>query len=117
MDFSRATVLCLGDVILDRFVYCGGNRISPEAPGSLRFKRPLQEAPVARVMRSNHTFSEEAVDVTHKVEVWVGMQLIARASIRTGPMANAMPTLRRNVASSIADKAELGLAGTVGVEA
>jgi hypothetical protein len=32
-------------------------------------------------------------------------------------MANAMPTLRRNVASSIADKAELGLAGTAGVEA
>src|SRR5580704_5635038 len=31
-DFSGATVLCLGDIILDRFAYCGIDRISPEAP-------------------------------------------------------------------------------------
>ena len=32
MDFSRATILCLGDVMLDRFAYCDTERISPEAP-------------------------------------------------------------------------------------
>ena len=32
MDFSSATILCLGDVMLDRFAYCESERISPEAP-------------------------------------------------------------------------------------
>ena len=32
MDFSGATVLTLGDIMLDRFAYCGLERISPEAP-------------------------------------------------------------------------------------
>src|SRR5579884_1878775 len=32
MDFSQATILCLGDVMLDQFAYCETERISPEAP-------------------------------------------------------------------------------------
>ena len=32
MDFSNATILCLGDVMLDQFAYCDTERISPEAP-------------------------------------------------------------------------------------
>jgi D-beta-D-heptose 7-phosphate kinase/D-beta-D-heptose 1-phosphate adenosyltransferase len=32
MDFSNATILCLGDVMLDRFAYCATERLSPEAP-------------------------------------------------------------------------------------
>src|SRR5258708_21382942 len=32
MDFSNATILCLGDLMLDRFAYCETERISPEAP-------------------------------------------------------------------------------------
>jgi D-beta-D-heptose 7-phosphate kinase / D-beta-D-heptose 1-phosphate adenosyltransferase len=32
LDFSGATVLTLGDIMLDRFAYCGLERISPEAP-------------------------------------------------------------------------------------
>ncbi|MGH7046428.1 MAG: D-glycero-beta-D-manno-heptose-7-phosphate kinase [Stellaceae bacterium] len=32
MDFSAARVLCLGDIMLDRFAYCETERISPEAP-------------------------------------------------------------------------------------
>jgi D-beta-D-heptose 7-phosphate kinase/D-beta-D-heptose 1-phosphate adenosyltransferase len=32
MDFSNATILCLGDIMLDRFAYCDTERISPEAP-------------------------------------------------------------------------------------
>ena len=32
MDFSHATILCLGDIMLDRFAYCDTERISPEAP-------------------------------------------------------------------------------------
>jgi D-beta-D-heptose 7-phosphate kinase / D-beta-D-heptose 1-phosphate adenosyltransferase len=32
MDFSRVRILCLGDIMLDRFAYCGIERISPEAP-------------------------------------------------------------------------------------
>jgi D-beta-D-heptose 7-phosphate kinase / D-beta-D-heptose 1-phosphate adenosyltransferase len=32
MDFSNVTILCLGDVMLDRFAYCDSERISPEAP-------------------------------------------------------------------------------------
>src|SRR5207248_4698797 len=32
MDFSNATILCLGDLMPDRFAYCDTERISPEAP-------------------------------------------------------------------------------------
>jgi D-beta-D-heptose 7-phosphate kinase/D-beta-D-heptose 1-phosphate adenosyltransferase len=32
MDFSKATILCLGDVMLDRFIYRETERLSPEAP-------------------------------------------------------------------------------------
>jgi D-beta-D-heptose 7-phosphate kinase / D-beta-D-heptose 1-phosphate adenosyltransferase len=32
MDFSGTRILCLGDIMLDRFAYCGIERISPEAP-------------------------------------------------------------------------------------
>src|ERR1043166_6010409 len=32
MDFSNATILCLGAIMLDRFAYCATERISPEAP-------------------------------------------------------------------------------------
>jgi len=32
MDFSHARILCLGDIMLDRFAYCAIDRISPEAP-------------------------------------------------------------------------------------
>jgi len=32
MDFSNIQVLCVGDVMLDRFVHCDMERISPEAP-------------------------------------------------------------------------------------
>jgi D-beta-D-heptose 7-phosphate kinase/D-beta-D-heptose 1-phosphate adenosyltransferase len=32
MDFSNARILCLGDIMLDRFAYCAIERISPEAP-------------------------------------------------------------------------------------
>jgi len=32
VDFSGTTILCLGDIMLDRFAYCGIERISPEAP-------------------------------------------------------------------------------------
>src|SRR5262249_17287038 len=32
MDFSKAKILCLGDLMLDRFAYCDIERISPEAP-------------------------------------------------------------------------------------
>ena len=32
MDFSGNTILCLGDIMLDRFAHCGIERISPEAP-------------------------------------------------------------------------------------
>ena len=32
MDFSKAKILCLGDIMLDKFAYCDTERISPEAP-------------------------------------------------------------------------------------
>ena len=32
MDFSKAKIFCLGDLMLDRFAYCDTERISPEAP-------------------------------------------------------------------------------------
>jgi D-beta-D-heptose 7-phosphate kinase/D-beta-D-heptose 1-phosphate adenosyltransferase len=32
MDFSAFTILCLGDIMLDRFGHCEAGRISPEAP-------------------------------------------------------------------------------------
>jgi D-beta-D-heptose 7-phosphate kinase/D-beta-D-heptose 1-phosphate adenosyltransferase len=32
MNFSQATILCFGDIMLDRFCYCESDRLSPEAP-------------------------------------------------------------------------------------
>ena len=32
MDFAAVTVLCVGDVMLDRYIHGEVNRISPEAP-------------------------------------------------------------------------------------
>ena len=32
MDFSKARILCLGDIMLDKYAYCDTERISPEAP-------------------------------------------------------------------------------------
>ncbi|MBV8890317.1 MAG: D-glycero-beta-D-manno-heptose-7-phosphate kinase [Alphaproteobacteria bacterium] len=32
MDFSGTKILCVGDIMLDRFAYCAAERISPEAP-------------------------------------------------------------------------------------
>ena len=42
MDFSHATILCLGDVMLDRFAYCDTERISPEAPVPVLLLRRTQ---------------------------------------------------------------------------
>ncbi len=42
MDFSGATILCLGDVMLDRFAYCDTERISPEAPVPVLLLRQTQ---------------------------------------------------------------------------
>jgi D-beta-D-heptose 7-phosphate kinase/D-beta-D-heptose 1-phosphate adenosyltransferase len=42
MDFSNATILCLGDVMLDRFAYCDTERISPEAPVPVLLLRRTQ---------------------------------------------------------------------------
>jgi D-beta-D-heptose 7-phosphate kinase/D-beta-D-heptose 1-phosphate adenosyltransferase len=42
MDFSNSTVLCIGDLMLDRFVHGDIERISPEAP-----------VPVLRLTRTN----------------------------------------------------------------
>jgi D-beta-D-heptose 7-phosphate kinase/D-beta-D-heptose 1-phosphate adenosyltransferase len=42
MDFSGATILCLGDVMLDRFAHCDTERISPEAPVPVLLLRRTQ---------------------------------------------------------------------------
>jgi D-beta-D-heptose 7-phosphate kinase/D-beta-D-heptose 1-phosphate adenosyltransferase len=42
MDFSRARILCLGDVMVDRFAYCDTERISPEAPVPVLLLRRTQ---------------------------------------------------------------------------
>jgi D-beta-D-heptose 7-phosphate kinase/D-beta-D-heptose 1-phosphate adenosyltransferase len=42
MDFSGATILCLGDLMLDRFAYCEAERISPEAPVPVLLLRRTQ---------------------------------------------------------------------------
>ena len=42
MDFSKATILCLGDVMLDRFAYCETERLSPEAPVPVLLLRRTQ---------------------------------------------------------------------------
>ena len=44
MDFSNATILCLGDVMLDRFAYCETERISPEAPVPVLLLQRTQSA-------------------------------------------------------------------------
>ena len=42
MDFSHTTILCLGDVMLDRFAYGDSERISPEAPVPVLLLRRTQ---------------------------------------------------------------------------
>ena len=40
LDFSKSTILCIGDVMLDRFIYGDVERVSPEAPVPImRIKR------------------------------------------------------------------------------
>ena len=45
MDFSGVSVLCLGDVMLDRFVHGDIDRISPEAPVPVLRLRETREMP------------------------------------------------------------------------
>lgn len=45
MDFSNITVLCVGDVMLDRFVYGEMERISPEAPVPVLLLKERREMP------------------------------------------------------------------------
>ncbi|NHO53051.1 D-glycero-beta-D-manno-heptose-7-phosphate kinase [Acetobacter estunensis] len=45
MDFSTLTVLCVGDVMLDRFLYGEMERISPEAPVPVLLLRDRREMP------------------------------------------------------------------------
>ncbi len=42
MDFSGTTILCLGDIMLDRFAYCETERISPEAPVPVLLLKRIQ---------------------------------------------------------------------------
>jgi D-beta-D-heptose 7-phosphate kinase/D-beta-D-heptose 1-phosphate adenosyltransferase len=42
MDFSNARILCVGDIMLDRFAYCETERISPEAPVPVLLLRRTQ---------------------------------------------------------------------------
>src|SRR5437763_16817512 len=42
MDFSKAKILCLGDIMLDQFAYCATERISPEAPVPLLLLKRTQ---------------------------------------------------------------------------
>jgi D-beta-D-heptose 7-phosphate kinase/D-beta-D-heptose 1-phosphate adenosyltransferase len=43
MDFTGLTVLCVGDVMLDRFVYGAMERISPEAPVPIVYRKRASE--------------------------------------------------------------------------
>ena len=43
MDFSNITVLCVGDLMLDRYVYSDMQRISPEAPVPVLLTRHTRE--------------------------------------------------------------------------
>jgi D-beta-D-heptose 7-phosphate kinase/D-beta-D-heptose 1-phosphate adenosyltransferase len=43
MDFSGLTVLCVGDVMLDRFIYGAMERISPEAPVPIVYRKRATE--------------------------------------------------------------------------
>ncbi|OUJ16879.1 bifunctional D-glycero-beta-D-manno-heptose-7-phosphate kinase/D-glycero-beta-D-manno-heptose 1-phosphate adenylyltransferase HldE [Acetobacter sp. DsW_063] len=45
MDFSAITVLCIGDVMLDRFLYGEMERISPEAPVPVLLLKERREMP------------------------------------------------------------------------
>lgn len=45
MNFSHVTILCLGDVMLDRFAYCDSERISPEAPVPVLLLQRTQSMP------------------------------------------------------------------------
>lgn len=45
MDFSSVSVLCVGDVMLDRFLYGGMERISPEAPVPVLLLKNKREMP------------------------------------------------------------------------
>ena len=54
MNFVDVTILCVGDVMLDRFVYCDMERVSPEAPVSvLRMNRIREMAGGAENVANN----------------------------------------------------------------
>lgn len=44
-NFSHATILVVGDIMLDRYWYGGTNRISPEAPVPIVKIDTLEERP------------------------------------------------------------------------
>ena len=55
-DFTRRTVLCIGDIMLDEFVYGEVSRISPEAPTPV-IARPAQRNPLSAVQGTSRAIS------------------------------------------------------------
>jgi D-beta-D-heptose 7-phosphate kinase/D-beta-D-heptose 1-phosphate adenosyltransferase len=64
MDFTNVVVLCIGDVMLDRFVHGEIERISPEAP-----------IPIIRLTRTEEMLGG-AGNVAHNIAILGGQALL-----------------------------------------
>jgi D-beta-D-heptose 7-phosphate kinase/D-beta-D-heptose 1-phosphate adenosyltransferase len=102
MDFSGATVLTLGDIMLDRFAYCGLERISPEAPVPVLTLRRVESmlGGAGNVARNIAALGGTAVLIGLLGNDAAGDEV--RAAIRAAPLlvdahvtTSARPTIRK----------------------
>lgn len=85
MDFSAITVLCIGDVMLDRFLYGEMERISPEAPVPVLLLHEKREMPggVGNVASNVISLGGRAILIGLAGDDTIGVQLKHALSQKT----------------------------------
>ncbi len=97
MDFSHLTVLCAGDVMLDRFVHGDIDRISPEAPVPVLRLRDTREMPggAGNVASNVASLGGRAILVGLVGEDESGARLLRNLAARPGIENALVSTTRR----------------------
>lgn len=97
MDFSNTTVLCLGDVMLDRFAYCDSERISPEAPVPVLLLRRAETmlGGAGNVARNVAALGGRAVLIGLLGRDAVGSEVAALIARTAGVVDRHVPSARR----------------------
>ncbi|MGH7093728.1 MAG: PfkB family carbohydrate kinase, partial [Stellaceae bacterium] len=96
MDFSNAAILCLGDLMLDRFGYCDTERISPEAPVPVLLLKRTQSmlGGVGNVARNIASLGGRAVLMGLLGPDVAGAEL--RRLIAANPLLSGVPIVTEN---------------------